>query len=466
MKKYVSKIIYSLLLLSFINCDSYLEVNEDPNVATDVPPVLIFKGMELADVQINSGHLMRISQFWTGQMKGVNSLYARINDYNIAPEESNSTWAHLYHGVMTQNKIIQETSDDNLLKGMANVLEAHAIGTSTSLFGDIPYSDVGNPKGAAFDGQLSILEAAQSLLTEAITQLGNVSTTRRFTDDILLEGKSEAWIQVAYTLKARYYLMNNQYGEAYQNALKGIDAPSNSLRYAAAYAEYGSSDENSSLYNLILRGSRSGDLTTDGSFIQDILMNPTNVASRNNAKTDESKRRDFYILDQAKINANRLSAGNATMPLVTYEENLMILAETGFRTVNFNEGLAQLNNLRTYLSGGTAFAGDPALTTLYAPYIAADFLTGGIENIDGITSDKALLREIMEEKYVSTFGTIVPFNDFRRLRVTDNDITLPIPINAGTTYPERFLIAQDEINGNTNAPNPIPDIFQKTPVNQ
>jgi hypothetical protein len=32
---------------------------------------------------------------------------------------------------------------------------------------------------------------------------------------------------------------------------------------------------------------------------------------------------------------------------------------------------------------------------------------------------------------------------------------MPIPINAGTVYRERFLIAQDEINGNNFAPSPI-----------
>ncbi|MDH5415225.1 MAG: hypothetical protein OEW87_13900, partial [Flavobacteriaceae bacterium] len=114
MKKYIRKIIYTVLLLSFFSCDSYLDVNEDPNVATDVPAELIFKGMELADVQINSGHLMRISQFWTGQMRGIANLYGRINDYNISPEESNDIWFFIYHGVMTQNDIIQEISDDNL----------------------------------------------------------------------------------------------------------------------------------------------------------------------------------------------------------------------------------------------------------------------------------------------------------------------------------------------------------------
>ena len=195
-------------------------------------------------------------------------------------------------------------------------------------------------------------------------------------------------------------------------------------------------------------------------------MDPSNGSSRNNAKTNESRRRDYLFLDQNGINANRLSAANATMPLVTYEENLMILAETGLRTVGFNEGLTRLNALRTYLRGGSAFKGDPGLTFKYDNYDAADFNNGGIENADNKTPDKALLREIMEEKYVSTFGTLVPFDDVRRIRATDNDISLAIPFNSGSQYPERMLICQDEIDANPSAPSPIPDIFTKTPVNQ
>ena len=86
--------------------------------------------------------------------------------------------------------------------------------------------------------------------------------------------------------------------------------------------------------------------------------------------------------------------------------------------------------------------------------------------MDNKTADKALLREIIEEKYVSTFGTLVTFDDARRIRKTDSDIAVPIPINSGSTYPERFLIAQEEINGNSNAPSPIPDLFTPTPINQ
>lgn len=465
MKKYIRKFIYLALVLCFVNCEPYLDINEDPNVAIDVPSELLLKGMILADTQIQSGHLMRISQFWTGQMMGIANLYDRINDYIISPEEGNDMWAFMYNGIMTQNDIIQANSEDNLVKGIANVIEAHGMGSMASMFGDVPYSEVGSAEDAAFDGQLAIYQAAQTLLTDAIAQLALVPSTRRFSEDILLNGNPTAWIQVANTLKARYYLATRQYSEAFTAAQSGINSGSNSLRYAAAYADYGSTNENSSLYFLILTGSRAGDLTFVGSFA-DGLLNTANVSSRNNSKTDESRRRDYLTLDQGGINANRLSAANAPMPLVTYEENLLILAEAGFRSSGFNEGLTRLNALRTHLRSGSAFLGNPALTLQYDDYVVADFDAGGIENIDNIVPNRALLREIIEERYVTTFGTLVTFDDFRRIRATDNDIAMPIPINAGSAYPERMLIAQDEINGNSNAPSPIPDIFVKTPVNQ
>ena len=466
MKKHIRKFIYVVaLLLCLVNCETYLDVNEDPNVATDVPAELLLKGMILANTQLQSGHLMRISQFWTGQMVGINNLYDRINDYIISPEEGNDMWFFMYHGIMTQNNIIQERSEDNLVKGIANVIEAHGIGSMASMFGDVPYSEAGNSDNPVFDGQLSVYASAQTLLDEAIAQLTLVPSTRRFSNDILLNGNPTAWIQVANTLKARYYLATRQYGPAYTSALSGISSAANSMRYAAAYSGYGTTDENSSLYFNILSGSRAGDLTFNGSFT-DGLLNVANTSSRNNTKTDESRRRDYLTLDQAGINANRLSWKSAPMPMVTYEENLLILAETGLRTVDFSEGLTQLNALRTRLRSGSAFLGNPALTLKYDNYVSTDFDAGGIENANNLTPNNALLREIMEEKYVSTFGTLVPFDDFRRIRATDNAIALPIPLNAGSAHPERMLIAQDEIDGNTSVPSPIPGLFVKTPVNQ
>jgi len=157
------------------------------------------------------------------------------------------------------------------------------------------------------------------------------------------------------------------------------------------------------------------------------------------------------------------------MPLVTYEENLLILAEAGARTVDFATGLGHLNTLRAHLASGAAFTKVAAAdATTYDAYVTADFDAGGMENTDNIAPLRALLREIVEERYVSLYGTFAPFNDARRVRKSDGDLTVPFPIVSPvfTQFPERFPYAQDELNANSNAPSPEPGIFAVTAVNK
>ncbi len=82
-----------------------------------------------------------------------------------------------------------------------------------------------------------------------------------------------------------------------------------------------------------------------------------------------------------------------------------------------------------------------------------------------LTPDQALLKEILEERYVSFFGQIEGFNDMRR---TQNETVVRVPIapNTGTQLPQRFLYPQSEIDRNSSTPSPIPGMFVRTPVNQ
>ncbi len=93
------------------------------------------------------------------------------------------------------------------------------------------------------------------------------------------------------------------------------------------------------------------------------------------------------------------------------------------------------------------------------------FTLSTIPPASSLTPDQALLREILEERYVSFFGQIEGFNDMRR---TQNETLVRVPVlpNTGTQLPQRFLYPQSEIDRNTSTPSPIPGIFIRTPVNQ
>lgn len=219
-------------------------------------------------------------------------------------------------------------------------------------------------------------------------------------------------------------------------------------------------------------GTRVGYLSVNNTFCRNLLDTQTSfpTISRRNAKTNEQARRNH-------LNAGSITGTGTTtiingefkpMDLVTYQENLLILAETGTRTVNFTEGLLQLNKVRTFLASADSFDKRAATDVkLYTAYVASDFANGGMENLDNINSTKALLREIIEERYVTGFGTFMPWNDARRLRKNEYDIAVKIPLNNTTVtlHPERFLISQDEINTNSNAPTGI-SIFTPTQLNE
>jgi hypothetical protein len=159
---------------------------------------------------------------------------------------------------------------------------------------------------------------------------------------------------------------------------------------------------------------------------------------------------------------------NEPLPIITFRENHMILAEGGFRSQGATVGLQRLNEFRAYLSGGAwindNFIGDPAK---YEAFTTDDFAAGGIENQDNIDPDRALLREIMEEKYVSGYMSFLPFDDIRRWRKSDSDIAPNVPRNTPTAnaLPERLPYSSNELTSNANAPQE-PGIFAKTEVNQ
>ena len=155
--------------------------------------------------------------------------------------------------------------------------------------------------------------------------------------------------------------------------------------------------------------------------------------------------------------------------LVSYQENLLILAESASRTVDFNTGLGHLNDLRSYLNTGDFLnATFDTIAYQYDAYVVADFDAGGIENSDGIDPTRALLREIIEERYISGFMQFMAFNDARRLRKSDSDISVPFPLNpsSATSHPERLPYSDDELNSNPNSPGADPGIYSTTRVNQ
>ena len=500
MKNIFKKIVISCLILATIfSCTSYVDdQNIDPSGLTDSDAKNLFQGVLLADQFFQTSANARSVMIWLNQANGENRQYTILNNWNNSvASEFDDNWNFAYVNCITQSKIAQAKADQEVnpnLKGAMQVVEAHAMGTVASLWGDAPYSELdisGNNLTPKYDTQANIYASMQTLLDDAIVNLSStVGSGIPTTKDLFYAGDSAKWIKLAYSLKARFYLHVKDYPNAKLYAAQGISTPEEDMKakFANSYLQ-----SFNPFYSFLVYD-RDDYMSGDGYAAR--LLDPAADFYRGNAKTDESARFAFTYLGDDNVeyfspyglNIYSSDYGNAedfdrstgkfgndsSIPLVTYGEMLLIIAEVDART-DFTSGLNSYNNYRALLNTGYSI-GMANLgyslynynTDLYIPqsfsyldYDASDFAAGGIENAtSSLTDQGALLREIFEERYIYFMGTFECFNDFGR---SNNAAEIQLKSgNAGS--PQRFLYPQSEINANPNTPNPIPTITTKTPL--
>jgi starch-binding outer membrane protein, SusD/RagB family len=483
MKRILSLSTIALLLFAS-SCKKIVEdVNINPNSPTDAPSNLLLNGAQVSSIVLYEGDWARLGGMWSQSFTGADRQYISLNNYVTTAGDYDNTWSTAYRGVIAPCKLIIEketVTNNKIMIGIAQVMMAQAYGTLTSLFGDIPLTEAGDPAkfpAPKFDKQAAVYAAVQKLLDDAIVNLNSGVGVSPGTKDIFYGGSTTAWRRAAYTLKARYFLHVKDYANAITAAGNGISSAAGNMM--APHGEAYNSDFN--LYYSFCVYDRDSYMGADDA-IAPRLLDPAAVKYRGNAKTDEEARFNYLYVPDGGIGYhgvyelnilcdfdwgvatadNGFFGGNSSFPLVTFEENKLILAEAHIRNSNFSSALSALNDFRAYMSGGgyigvgyTDFYGYQ-----YDAYVDADFEAGGMENF-GLSKNAALLKEILEERYVTLVGQIEQYNDVRR---TKNAIGL-VPTQ-GSAIPQRFFYPQSEINTNSNTPKQVAaDLFKPTDVN-
>ena len=120
----------------------------------------------------------------------------------------------------------------------------------------------------------------------------------------------------------------------------------------------------------------------------------------------------------------------------------MILAEVKFKTNDEDGARQHLNNVRAELKN--QFSSD----------------ANGFP--DSNATGDMLLKQILEEKFITLVGEIVTFHDLRRTRYflgVPNKTTGSV---GASDFPKRFLFPQSEVDTNPNLPSPLPEFFITT----
>lgn len=435
----MKKIIYTASLVSalfFSSCSDYTDgLNVDPNNFTDAPGELVLGQVALSVASLSESNPSRMAAIFTDQFAGCDRQYFNYEAYTVTASDFDDSWDDVYADGISQAKFVREKAVETgnpQLEGAAMILEALLFGETAALYGDIPFSEVGDPllyPNPSYDSQIDVLNGVQQMLSDAINKVGDSPI---LANSIPVFASNDAtWAEIAHSLKARYYMITKEYANALSEAQQGISSPAGDLE---VFHTVTNGQEN--LYFQFIVEQRGGYLALCSDPLMQELMDGT--VPRALATPGDAERLDFYfdfVEDQPNVNEGGLFAADANFPVISWLETKMIEAEAAARTGG--DGQTPFNEVRAHLAA--TYGGDfPATSS---------------------TGDQLIL-EILEEKYISMPGSLQIFHDMRR-----TDDILGVVKGDNTTIPQRFLYPQVEINANENFPG-LEDIFTPTPVNQ
>jgi hypothetical protein len=424
-----------------ISCSNYTDgINENPNAFTSAPGNLIIGQAQLEVVKLSGSNSSRFSGIFTDQFTGSDRQYITVDNYDVVAGDFDDAWDDLYSDGATQARLAADEgakNGDKLLVGVSKIIEALLVGEATALWGDVPYStafDYTNNPNPTYDAQADVLATVQKLLDEGISNVGSDASVANVYGSPIFVANGAKWIEVAHSLKARYYLIAKDYSSAYNEAKMGISSANGSL-----LSSHTSASGSENLYYQFIIYERGGYLTVNGSNMFKLI---TGQKDRFLDTPGDAERAKVYFEvtpngDELNTSDGGYFAIDASFPIVSWEETKLIEAEAAARTGA--DALTPFNEVRAHLA--TVYGGDfPASSA----------------------SGDDLIAQILEEKYLTLPGSMQIFHDVRR---TDNMIGVPIKGVGHTKIPQRFFYPQVEINANDNFPGLV-DLFEPTPVNK
>ncbi|TLX72655.1 SusD/RagB family nutrient-binding outer membrane lipoprotein [Labilibacter sediminis] len=225
MKNKILAVALSLMVVFTWGCDDYLDVNQDPNVLSDIPdPVVLLPaaqvglGNQLMGWDFGFGGAYWV-EYWTQSYTA--SQFKTLCEYQET--EFDDAYQDLTAGVLNDLKRIKTLSGDNDNKAPYYVAEVLSIFTwqvMTDVWGDIPYSEalkgdegIDSPKFDEGEDIYTDLLARINALTEIDLSEGYLEEKY----DFYYAGNLEHWKKFANSVKLKLMLRLSE-TSGYNNA--------------------------------------------------------------------------------------------------------------------------------------------------------------------------------------------------------------------------------------------------------
>ncbi|WP_375586927.1 SusD/RagB family nutrient-binding outer membrane lipoprotein [Flagellimonas aurea] len=427
--KITNKIIRNIglaLALITVSCDSYLDVNENPNNPEDAP----ISGLMINTTYESGKNIFRVGDITSNYVQYLASPNQASASDTMEPVSHNNTWFNIYN-VMTDLTVLIEKAEEqgaNHYKGAAQVLMALNLGMGVDIFGDMPFSEsfTFETVTPSYDDDEQLYSIIMDFLDEGIANLQGETTISIGEDDFIYQGDTIKWIAFANMLKARYMIhTQGNMSEILEAVDKGFQSNDDNAKVNFFEQDINPwADVARDNADLLLGGWISEQFiealdgtsypTIDprlglmvGTTDDDTFVGTVNGAGRGNAP--EQGARSTLIEDQYYT--------SITSPILigTYSEQKFIEAEAAFE-------IDKSRSYQAYLDGITAH-----MQMLEVPQ----------EEIDAYLADPSVsmgegaftLADIFKEKWVALFLHPESWNDARRFDYQYRDMDLPVNLN-------------------------------------
>lgn len=205
--KFYKKYFFLLPVVSllFSGCESFEQLNENPNEPTIVSPdVLLTSSLRSSMVTMVEESFLLGNNI--GQLTA-KTLRTEVDAYNW--NAFPTLWEGLY-GSLTDLFAVEKqaiASGNQQMQGVAMVLKAWIFASLTNAYGDIPYSEAirGDEDNftPAYDRQELIY---QDILAQLELAAGLLNGSGNISGDILLNGDALKWQKLANSLRLRYLM--------------------------------------------------------------------------------------------------------------------------------------------------------------------------------------------------------------------------------------------------------------------
>lgn len=208
----MKKLIYLIASVCILSsCDSYLDVNKDPNYPGEVPNALLIPSAEnfisakLGEQIYNFGGFF--AQYWDQAVEA--NQYNDIAEYNILQAFFNGSYRDLYAGALADLKVVKEQAVEEEAWGdylVASVLNAYTYQILVDMMDQTPYSEAllgsANTMPKWDDGK-DVYAAVIAEIDDALAKVTDAST---ISEDLLLDANIEEWIAFANAMKLKLYM--------------------------------------------------------------------------------------------------------------------------------------------------------------------------------------------------------------------------------------------------------------------